>query len=468
MNRNRQIEIVIPFLRFCTDILAILGSFLFSYWLRFDSPLSNIVPVTKGFPGFEVYFWSSWGVAIVWVFIFGELDLYGSRRNLRVIDEFMNILRAVTLGMLIVLAVIFFYRGFSYSRLVIMLIWTSSIVFLTLTRSMIILYERYLHMRGKGVLNAAIVGSSKWGEDLFQKIYLQPHLGIQMVGFVKTKGAGSGQQKIIGGFDRIDQIAKQHNIDIYFIALDSHENHHLLDIMNRCSGLNVEFYLVPDLLEMMTSRLRISEIEGIPVVKIKDTAITGWNSIIKRWFDVLVALIGLVLLWPVFIIIAVSIRSNSKGDIFYRQTRIGLDGQKFELMKFRTMVPDAEKETGPVWTQKDDQRVTSVGRFLRRTSLDELPQLLNVLKGEMSIVGPRPERPHFVEQFKARVPKYLERHRLRSGMTGWAQVNGFRGNVPIEERTKYDVFYVENWSLLFDLKIISLTFWAILKGENSY
>jgi exopolysaccharide biosynthesis polyprenyl glycosylphosphotransferase len=226
--------------------------------------------------------------------------------------------------------------------------------------------------------------------------------------------------------------------------------------------------MVPDMLELMTTGVRIKELEGIPFIKIKGIPLTTWNIILKRSFDIVLSALILVICSPIFAIIALLIKLDSRDPVFFRQERVGLDGKPFHLMKFRTMRVDAEKETGPVWASKGDPRRTRVGSILRRFSLDELPQLINVLKGEMSIVGPRPERRHFVEQFTREVPRYLDRHRVKTGMTGWAQVNGLRGNAPIEERTKFDVYYVENWSIVFDLKIILKTIRAVIFGKGAY
>ncbi|OPZ69122.1 MAG: UDP-glucose:undecaprenyl-phosphate glucose-1-phosphate transferase [bacterium ADurb.Bin478] len=253
-----------------------------------------------------------------------------------------------------------------------------------------------------------------------------------------------------------------------FIALSKNEDTLVQECMNACAGLNIGFYMIPPSLELMSSRMAIQEIGGVPMFKIKEPAVTGWNRVFKRTFDLVFSALALLMIWPILALLALAVKLGSRGTVFYSQRRVGLDGCEFDCLKFRTMYMDAEAKTGPVWTQEHDPRVTPIGRFLRRFSLDELPQLFNVLKGEMSLVGPRPERPHFVEQFQQSIPKYLERHRVRSGMTGWAQVSGLRGNVSIEERTKYDVYYVENWSLLFDIKIILKTIWSVIQGENSY
>jgi len=458
----------IPFLQVVTDIIGIECSFLLSYWLRFYSPLTKLIPVVKGFPSFKIYFLSSWAVVFIWLIIFKMLGFYGARRNVNKIDEFYRITKGVTLGMLVVTSATFYYRDFSYSRLVFIMIWGFSILLITFFRSLLISYEKHLHRKGKGLLNAAIVGSSRWSSNIFEKVNRHPGLGLKIAGYVGENKFLSKKLTCLGNFAQIAEIARKNKIDVFFLALDEKENSQLISLLNKCTGLNIEFYLVPDLLDMVTSRLRVENLEGLPVLKIKDVAIAGWNSVFKRIFDLTISFTVLMILWPLWIIIAVAVKMDSKGSVFYKQRRVGLDGKEFNLIKFRTMFMDAEKKTGPVWAKRKDPRVTRIGRILRRTSLDELPQLINVLKGEMSLVGPRPERPHFVEQFKEKVPKYLERHRVKSGMTGWAQVNGLRGNVPIEERTKYDIYYVENWSLFFDIKIILMTIWAVIKGENSY
>jgi exopolysaccharide biosynthesis polyprenyl glycosylphosphotransferase len=252
------------------------------------------------------------------------------------------------------------------------------------------------------------------------------------------------------------------------MAFNKYESKKIIEIIKKTEGKNIELFYVPDILDLRISNFTTFESNGVLLLQLKAFTLSGWQGMIKNMFDYLVSLLTLILLSPFFLLIAILIRITSKGSIFYRQKRIGMDGRKFEIIKFRTMKQDAEKETGPVWATTKDPRVTPIGLILRRTSLDELPQLINVIKGDMSLVGPRPERPYFVEKFQVQIPKYAERHRVRSGITGWAQINGLRGQSPIEERTRYDVYYIENWSLWFDIKILILTFIAILKGKNAY
>jgi exopolysaccharide biosynthesis polyprenyl glycosylphosphotransferase len=263
-------------------------------------------------------------------------------------------------------------------------------------------------------------------------------------------------------------LIRAHNIDVVLISLNDEEHVYLYNLVRDCQGLNAEIMMIPDILELMTSLVQIKHIGGIPFLGIKSPALSTWNSIIKRTFDLVFVSCILLITSPLYLIIVIFIKLDSKGPVLYYQERIGLDGEVFRVIKFRSMRIDAEQATGPVWSKKNDSRVTRFGNILRRFSLDELPQLINVLKGDMSVVGPRPERPHFVEQFKKQVPRYLERHRVRTGMTGWAQVNGLRGNASIAERTKYDIYYIENWALTFDVKIILKTLHTVLFGKDAY
>jgi exopolysaccharide biosynthesis polyprenyl glycosylphosphotransferase len=226
--------------------------------------------------------------------------------------------------------------------------------------------------------------------------------------------------------------------------------------------------VVPDLLQHITFRAGVEDLDGLPVVHLTQTPLTGWMSLTKRALDIGISLGALAFFSPLFGLIALAIRLEDRGPVFYRQTRMGLDGRPFDILKFRSMRPGAEDESGPVWSAPDDPRRTRVGRFLRATSLDELPQLANVLRGEMSIVGPRPERPEFVRDFKDRFPQYMVRHRVRAGMTGWAQVNGWRGNTSLSKRIEYDLYYIENWSLALDLKILWMTVKHGFLHRNAY
>ncbi len=472
MGRSRRTEFLIPLLTVLSDILAIEFSFLASYWLRFESPLTNLIEVTLGVPLFKAYLYGSFVVIPLWLLLFKTRDLYGSRRNVYITDEFFAIVRLVSLGMLIVMSAAFFYRAFSYSRLVFGLIWIISIFSISFGRFLLIELEKFIYRKGKDLREVVIVGATPTANTVYRNVQRHPYFGYHVVGYFSDHPSEAGSPLAgashLGRLDDVAAHLERHSIDLALIALTSEEHPRLYEIIRDSEGLNVEFMMVPDLLEMMTSRVRLKEIEGIPFLRIKDIPMTAWNRITKRTFDVVVSVLVLVVTSPVILLSGLLIKLTSKGPIFYKQDRVGLDGQTFQVIKLRTMRVDAESETGPVWARKKDPRVTGIGRFLRRFSLDELPQLINVLKGEMSIVGPRPERPLFVQQFKDQIPKYLDRHRVKTGITGWAQVNGLRGDTPIDERTKYDVYYVENWSLVFDIKIILKTIKEVLLSKEAY
>ncbi len=316
----------------------------------------------------------------------------------------------VTLGMLLVNTAIFFYRGFSYSILVFILIWISCILFLIISRLTTLFWERRQYCLGKGILRAAIVGSNRWGGIVSEKINLNTKLGISTVGHIGKKGYVPLQSASLGDINDIAKIAQ----------------------------------------------------------KMADIPLSGLYLLLKRIFDFFFSVFVLMLLWPLFLITALLIKLDSKGTVFYKQIRVSMDGKEFPLLKFRTMIMGAEDRTGPVWAVKGDPRSTKIGNKLRRFGIDELPQLINIIRGEMSVVGPRPERPFFVNRFRLEIPKYLERYRVRSGMTGWAQIHGFRGDTPLRKRLLYDLYYVRNWSWWLDMWILLRTPWHIIKGENAY
>lgn len=468
---NRRNDFLIPLLAVVSDALAIEGAFVLSYWLRFDSPLTSWFPVELGVPPFDAYLYGSLFVIPAWIFLFKSRGLYRPRRTVHFSEEFFPVVRVVFLGMLIVMAAAFFYRAFSFSRLVFGLLGLSSVILLSFGRYVVMKFEQWWYATGRDTKSVILIGSNPTAARVYEMIASQPSLGYRILGYFtagpKRSLSGTTAQ-FLGTLPKVPMFVRNNNVDVILIALSSKDHPLLLDLIRECEGLNTEMLMVPDLVDLMTSRVRITELEGIPFLQVKEAALSTWNQIIKRGFDIVTAALVLLLASPVMILIAIMVKLTSHGPVFYLQERIGLDGKPFKVIKFRTMKTDAEKESGPVWARKDDPRTTSIGRILRRFSLDELPQLLNVLKGEMSIVGPRPERQFFVDRFKGQIPKYLDRHRVKTGMTGWAQVNGLRGNAPIEERTKYDVYYVENWSLVFDLKIISKTLRAVLFGSDAY
>jgi len=275
--------------------------------------------------------------------------------------------------------------------------------------------------------------------------------------------------RILGSLDELSRLVGREAVDEVIIALPNANSEDLLNVIAHCDRSTISIKVLPDQFQIMAGQLSVGELSGLPLLNLRDVALRGWKLSLKRAIDLVGSAIGLVLLSPLMFLIAILIKLDSPGPALYTQERMGLDGKRFYLFKFRTMRADAEAH-GPGWTRPDDPRRTRLGAFLRRTNLDELPQLINVLLGDMSLVGPRPERPIYVEEFRKRIPRYMERHREKAGITGWAQVNGLRGDTSIEERTKYDLWYIENWSVWLDIKIILMTIWQTITGgnENAY
>ncbi len=471
MSARHRKDLLVPFLTVLSDAVGTELAFISAYWLRFYSPLTDVAPVTKGYPPLEAYVLGSLFTIPAWLFLFGARGLYRPRRAAYFSDEFFAILRVVFAGLLIIMAAAFFYRTFSYSRLVVALIGFTAIVWISAGRYAVLKFEQWWYRRGRDLQTVIVVGSNMTARRIADRIAGNPSLGYRVLGSFSDDGrtALNPQCPHLGSLQDVPRFIVQEKPDLVLLTLTHREHPRLVELVRECEGLNTDLMMVPDMLELMTSRVRIRELEGIPFIPIKHVPLSSWNAVLKRGFDIVVAVLLIILLSPLFAVTALLIRLTSPGPVFYIQERVGLDGVSFPLIKFRSMRTDAERQTGPVWAQKQDPRATPIGRFLRRFSIDELPQLVNVLRGDMSLVGPRPERPHFVQQFRREVPKYMDRHRVRSGMTGWAQVNGLRGSeASIEERTKLDIYYIENWSLIFDLKIIFKTVRAVFFGKDAH
>jgi len=315
-----------------------------------------------------------------------------------------------------------------------------------------------------------LVGTNDVARMILQKTLQSPDLGYEVIGFVDDSAdrreiAGV---PILGSRGDLERVLREHDVKDVVIAINAPHDE-MLDLIAACQRADTAVRLFPDLFQIVATSLTIDDLDGLPLLTVRDVALRGWKLTLKRAMDLVVSGVGLVVISPLMMLIALIIKIESPGPVFYSQTRVGLDGKPFKMLKFRSMRVDAEADTGAVWAASDDPRRTRVGTLLRKLSLDELPQLINVLVVEMSLVGPRPERPIFVEQFRQVVPRYMERHQEKAGVTGWAQVNGLRGNTSIVERTKYDLYYIENWSLLFDLKIMLRTMVNSLRGDkNAY
>jgi Undecaprenyl-phosphate glucose phosphotransferase len=451
-----------------SDLLVIAASWVAAYVLRF---YGGPVPVYRGIPDFRPYLLLLGVILLVWAVAFRAFGLYRPRRISSRLAEVRDVAEACTLSVLVLVAITFFLRQFEFSRLVILYFWLFSIVSVSLVRSTFRKGLRVLRRRGYNLRHVLIVGEGELAGRVAETAEARPELGLRIVGFLAGDPAMVGGQiegrTILGTYEEAGTVARELAIDKVFIAIP-------LDAYSRMDGILrsleedfVDINVVPDLYQYVTLRGGVEEFDGLPVVRLQGSPLYGWSLVIKRATDVALAGLAIVLTAPLLLLIAAAIRLTSSGPVLYRQERMGLDGRVFQMLKFRSMRPDAEADTGPVWATRDDRRRTAIGTLLRRTSLDELPQLFNVLTGEMSLVGPRPERPVFIEEFRKRIPKYMLRHKVKAGMTGWAQVNGWRGDTSLEKRIDYDLYYIEHWSWLFDLRILWLSLWRGFIHRNA-
>ncbi len=335
--------------------------------------------------------------------------------------------------------------------------------------------RRYLEeawRHGVGVRHVLVVGAGRLGRALVDKFLEHPEMGLRAVGFADDapgkRGSSHRGLPVLGTTEEVARIVDERGVDTVFLALPLEAHRTMLAVLADVGRTVADVRVVPDLLQYITFRAGVEDLDGLPVVHLTQVPLTGWMSLVKRSLDFGISAAALAAISPLLAAIAAGIRLSGPGPILYRQRRMGLDGRPFDILKFRSMVVGAEEGSGPTWASPDDPRRTRLGGFLRRWSLDELPQLVNVLRGEMSLVGPRPERPEFVREFKEKFPQYMLRHRVRAGITGWAQVNGWRGNTSLSKRIEYDLYYIENWSLSLDIKILWMTLRHGLRHRNAY
>ncbi len=334
--------------------------------------------------------------------------------------------------------------------------------------------QRSLLIKGIGRRNAIIVGSGSSARNIYQMVHKHRGLGLDVLGYVAEKNdAGESAPlngSVIGAIEDIKDIILNNNIKTVIIALERHEEEIISGVIEKCEGTNVSLKIVPDLYEIMSGQARTSQIYGFPLIDIMPELMPEWEKSMKRIIDILMSFILLIVSFPVTLIAAIAIKLESRGPVFYKQERMGLNGKVFKIIKFRSMVQDAEKASGPVWSTKGDSRITKVGKFIRRVRIDEIPQIINIFKGEMSFVGPRPERPFFVEKLSQEIPLYKRRLKVRPGVTGWAQVkHKYDESIDdVKVKLRYDLFYIENISLRMDFKIIFRTVFVVLFGKGHF
>jgi Undecaprenyl-phosphate glucose phosphotransferase len=405
------------------------------------------------------------------VLVFFFYKFYHRRHAALLLDEIYRLVGAVSVASLITVAFITFALRdqLEFQRGMMLLAWAAELVTITFGRAIHGRIHRALQRRGVGAERVLIVGTGEVGRMILQKMQQTPGLGYRVVGFADTNGAGPEKVMglpVLGHIETLPRVIEEKNIEEVIIGLPEATHQELVGIISQCEREKVSIRVFPDVFQIMASEVTISDLAGLPLLTIRDVALRGWKLTLKRAVDILFSSAFLLVASPIMLFTAILIKLDSHGPVFFVQERMGLDAKPFKMLKFRSMRVDAERLGN--WTTKDDPRRTRVGSFLRKTSIDELPQFINVLMGDMSLVGPRPEQPSYVEQFRQSIPRYMERHREKAGITGWAQINGLRGDTSIAERTKYDLWYIENWSLWLDFKILIRTALKALFDKAAY
>ncbi len=453
-----------------TDALLAVWAFVLAYGIRFES---GLIPVTKGYPPLEQYLHVLPFVAVLTPLAFQLQGIYRLRRGRSRVDDFFAVLIGSILAVVFGIAATIYVQTYYVSELekrsgayeVSQLVWglflALCVLFTYASREAVreLLERRW--RAGVGLKRILIAGAGDLGRMVADRVLQHREFGYQVVGFVDDRAGGDhiGYRglPLLGALADVGEIARRERVDHLYVALPLEEHAKLLDLVEITSRECIDVKVVPDLLQFLALRARLEDLDGLPIININDVPLQGFNAWLKRVIDIGLSSAALLLMGIPLAIIAALVKWSSSGAVFYSQERMGLDGKAFTVYKFRSMYEGAEEGTGPIWAREDDPRATPVGRWLRHLDLDELPQFWNVLRGDMSIVGPRPERPFFVEQFKHRIPQYMLRHKVKAGITGWAQVNGWRGNTSLEKRIEYDLYYIENWSVTLDLKIMWLT-----------
>jgi Undecaprenyl-phosphate glucose phosphotransferase len=453
-----------------TDALVACGAWLLAWWIR--SAGGRFLPGQRGEPDLDLYLAV---LPVVAAAVLGGNRLAGAyqpRRGRGAVTEFAVAAKGTAYALVALAAASFLQREVEFSRWVAVFFCAANVFALGLARTLFWRVSDVLRARGVNVTRALIAGSGRLGGRVLESIRRNPWAGIEVVGFLDARPERHGRPiqgvPVLGPLEKVSEAIRERRADLVFVALPAEEHAAVDRLIEGLSEETVDVRVVPDLTGFFTLNAEVAEFDGLPVLSLRESPLYGWNRVLKRALDVAFSGAVLLLLSPLYLLLAVLVKRSSPGPVFYGQERMGLDGRTFRMLKFRSMRADAEKETGAVWAKENDPRRTRFGTFLRKTSLDEIPQFINVFLGHMSVVGPRPERPVFIEQFRKTIPRYMLRHKMKAGITGWAQVNGWRGNTSLRKRIQYDLYYIEHWSLSFDLRIMLLTAFRGLVAKNAY
>jgi len=458
----KRFELFFTFILLPVDMAMIIASFVMAYYLRLDlnygEQFSNI--------GVSEYLVYALYLIPIWLIINALNGLYDTKPQKGLFNRLYKVFQSNSVAMLFLVMGIFFAKTVFFSRLVLLFIWIISVVLVFLGRVIIKMIQLNLLKKGIGRRKMILLGADAVAEFVIGEIRKNKEVGYDIIGVINGEKGEEGRLKKLGKISNSIKILKKYNPDEVIVSDTKIDRKILSSVLEHCSNSNIAFKFVPDILSFTTLKIEQESIGSMPVFKVLNLALDGWRRIAKRVFDFIFSLISVIILGPLMLLISLIQVITSGTPILYTQNRVGRDGAVFKFYKFRSMYVDKcdYSNEGTKWTTKKDDttRITPLGKFLRKSNFDELPQFFNILKGDMSIVGPRPELPKFVKQFDKELPDYFKRHRVKSGLTGWAQVNGLKGDTSIAERVRYDMFYIENWSFWFDIKIILKTVWLVI------
>jgi Undecaprenyl-phosphate glucose phosphotransferase len=467
------------------DVGATALAWCLAYGLRFHAGAVRwLIPVTKGIPDFDRYLLLLPLMALLWPAVLYFHGLYQLKRGRSRIDEFFAILfsvataSALTLGATLYVRVYYRFQPevaprWEFSQAVFGIFVVLDVLLLNAGRWAVRAWQERRWAAGENLTRVLVAGTGELGRTVAEALVGHRELGYRVLGFLAERPGASGHADVpvVGTIEDAREAIERARADQLYVALPLEDHARLVPLVRALSNECVDIKVVPDVVQYATIKASLEDLDGIPIISLNEVPLQGWSSMVKRVMDVGASALLLLALTvvPVLPVLALLIRLfGGRGPVLLRQERMTLDGKTFQIFKFRTMVDEAERDTGPVFATSDDPRRTPIGIWLRRHNLDELPQLINVFLGDMSLVGPRPERPPFVREFRERIPQYMRRHRVKSGITGWAQVNGWRGNTSIEKRIEYDLYYIENWSLVLDLKILILTVFRGFGQDHAY
>jgi len=453
------------------DAMVIAAAYWFSWFLWLSGYVKENDPGI-GILSVETYFAALAAIVPGYLILYNTFDLYSSKRTAKTIYEIFNIIKANTVGLLAVMVVLYAINIPDFSRGMVGVFYGINIVAESLMRKSVRYGLRRMRRKGYNVKHILLVGYSRAGEEYINKIKANPEWGYEVCGILDDHvpvGAVYKGVRVTGEIETLQTVLTDNKLDEIGITLSLSDYDRLEAIVKLCEKSGVHTKFIPDYNSVIPSRPYLEDLDGLAVVNIRRVPLNNMaNMLMKRLVDIAGALAAIVLCSPFMLTAAIAVKVTSRGPLIFKQERVGLHNKPFQMYKFRSMEVQSDADEKKGWTVKNDPRVTKVGRLLRSTSIDELPQLFNVLKGDMSMIGPRPERPLFVEKFREEIPRYMIKHQVRPGITGWAQVNGYRGDTSIKKRIEYDLYYIENWSMAFDMKILFLTFFRGFINKNAY